>query len=36
VYRAGSNYYAEAGSVVGTQACMPVPDDEVLNNPNFP
>jgi hypothetical protein len=35
VYRAGSNYYAEAGSVVGTQTCMPVPDDEVLNNPNF-
>jgi hypothetical protein len=35
VYRAGSNYYAEAGSVVGTQTCMPVPDDEVLNNPNY-
>lgn len=36
VIRAGSAYYAEAGSTVGTQTCMPVPDDEVLNNPNFP
>ena len=36
VLRAGSAYYAEAGSTVGTQTCMPIPDDEVLNNPNFP
>lgn len=36
VLRAGSDYYAEEGSKIGTQTCMPVPDDEVLNNPNFP
>ncbi len=36
VYRAGSAYYAEAGSTVGTQRCMPIPSGEVLNNPNFP
>lgn len=36
VYPAGTAYYAEVGSTVGTQRCMPVPDDEVLNNPNFP
>lgn len=36
VLRAGSNYYAEEGSKIGTQTCFPVPDDEVLNNPNFP
>jgi starch-binding outer membrane protein, SusD/RagB family len=36
VYRAGSPYYGQLGAVVGTQTCMPVPDDEVLHNPNFP
>lgn len=36
VYRAGSDYYAEADSKVGTQTCFPVPSVEVLNNPNFP
>ena len=36
VYRPGTAYYAEAGSTVGTQTCLVVPDDEVLNNPNFP
>ena len=36
VYRAGSAYYAEANTTVGTQTCMPVPSGEVQNNPNFP
>lgn len=35
VLPAGHPYYAESGEV-GTQTCMPIPDDEVLNNPNFP
>lgn len=35
VYRAGDAYYAEPGSVVGTQTCMPVPDDETLFNPGY-
>jgi len=30
----GSQYYSEAG-VFGNQTCMPLPDDEVLNNPGF-
>lgn len=36
VYRAGSAYYAEPNVNVGTQTCMPVPQVEVDNNPNFP
>lgn len=33
---AGSPYYNPTeGGVFGTQTCMPLPDDEVLNNPNF-
>ncbi len=36
VLPAGIAYYAETGSVIGVQMCMPVPDDEVQNNPNFP
>ena len=36
VYKAGTAYYAEAGSTVGNQTCFPVPSAEVLNNPNFP
>lgn len=36
VYRAGDPYYAEAGSTIGTQTCMPIPANEVQNNPNFP
>jgi hypothetical protein len=35
VLRAGTDYYAEATSQIGAQTCFPVPDDEVLNNPNF-
>ncbi len=32
----GTPYYNEQeGGVFGTQTCMPLPDDEVLNNPNF-
>lgn len=34
-YRAGDAYYAEPGSIIGTQTCMPVPDDETLFNPGF-
>lgn len=36
VIPAGTPYYAEGTSTVGTQICFPVPDDEVQNNPNFP
>lgn len=36
VLPAGMEYYAEAGSKIGTQTCFPVPDTEVQNNPNFP
>lgn len=33
---AGSPYYnTSEGGVFGTQTCMPLPDDEILNNPNF-
>ncbi|MQA92318.1 MAG: hypothetical protein GEU90_19170 [Gemmatimonas sp.] len=32
----GTPYYDETGGVFGTQTCMPLPDDEVLNNPSFP
>lgn len=32
----GTPYYnATEGGVFGTQTCIPLPDDEVLNNPNF-
>ena len=32
----GTPYYnVTEGGVFGTQTCMPLPDDEVLNNPNF-
>lgn len=33
---AGTPYYnTSEGGVFGVQTCMPLPDDEVLNNPNF-
>jgi hypothetical protein len=33
---AGSPYYnTSEGGVFGGQTCMPLPDDEILNNPNF-
>lgn len=35
VLPAGAAYYV-AGQTVGTQTCIMLPDDEVLNNPNFP
>lgn len=35
VLPAGMEYYAEPGSEIGQQTCFVVPDDEVLNNPNF-
>jgi hypothetical protein len=31
---AGSTYYK--GGTIGTQTCWPVPDEETLNNPNWP
>lgn len=36
VLESGSAYYKPGVGDVGDQTCWPVPDDEFLNNPNFP